>query len=207
MKTITEKGQVPPGGWAYTEPATGVKFTNNHFLALMQDIRKHRLACDLPVHGNWAEVVHDVICRQNPQVGCMEEGEKPAVVTPDDIRRFIETMLELRGNELVSEEEQARRIDICLECPKRGQIACRWCGWLAEKVTEILGGRQLHKVEKIFKQSCMACKCDISAKTAIPMDVLRRVDERIGFDPAGYHEKCWMRETSHQGVEPQSATS
>jgi len=193
MKRILDTMQVPPGGWRYREPETGVELTSNNFLALMQDVRKHRDANGLPTFGDWSQQVHDCICQQNPQTPCEEVGSIPSVVTADDIWRFIETMWELKGSELVSEQEQARRIDICLQCPKRGVVACRWCGRLAGKITELLGGRTIHKVDQIFKTSCMACKCDLTAKTAIPLDVLKRVDEKLGGEP-DYHEKCWMRE-------------
>lgn len=192
MKQIIQTGAVPQGGWKYREPTTGVQFTHNNFLALMQQIRAHRDANGLPTHSGWAEVVHDEICQQNEGVGCLEAGGVERSFTGDDVKRFIATILEMRG-ELVSEEEQKRRLNICGKCPKKGVINCSGCGWLAGKITELLGGRSLYKPDEFFKTSCLACGCDIPAKTAIPLDVLKRADERLEMTP-DYHERCWMRE-------------
>lgn len=194
MKQISDKGQVPPGGWSYTEPLTGVKFTSNHYLALMQSIRKHWEANDFEITGEWQAMIQDLICQQNPMVGCNEIGTPERTFTSDDIKRFILTMNELRKDgELVSEDEQRRRLTICGTCPKKGVIACSGCGWLAGKITELLGDRKLHRPDEFFKTSCLACGCDLSAKSAIPLPVLRQVDEKLGVTP-DYSAQCWMRE-------------
>jgi hypothetical protein len=40
--------------------------------------------------------------------------------------------------------------------------------------------------------ACAACGCIIAAKAAYPLEVLQKVDERLGRHP-DYAEECWMR--------------
>lgn len=193
MKKITDTMTTPPGGWFYVEPTTGVEFRNLNYNAMVINIRAHKEACGLPLGPEWLDEMQQVMIALNPLIRCEEEGVKTRSFNGTDIVRFVETMNQLRGQQMVSEEEQLRRADICAACPKKGVITCRGCNWLAGQITQIMGGRKLPRIEKIYKQSCMACGCDITAKTACPTDVLKKVDEKLGLTP-DYDEGCWMRE-------------
>jgi hypothetical protein len=194
VKQITNTRDTPPGGWRYKEPSTGVSFDDLNYNAIITAIRKHREAMNLPVTGNWIDDVQDLMVQMNPQIPHKEIGVPERRVTADDVFAFVTVVREmLKGRELVSEEEQLRRASICAVCPKNGTVNCKWCGWLAGQITEMMGGRSIPKVESIFKRSCMACGCDLTAKTAIPMDILTQVDSQKGEQP-DYWTGCWMRE-------------
>lgn len=180
----------PPGGWQYTEQATGVKFRHNDVRALMKMIAEHRRGNGLAVHGDWVQQVYHAICSQNPSTPCHDVSNPERVWLPEDVMRFLEA-LSNAGTETVSESEQLRRIEICKGCPKNGVIACRWCGTFAEHLTRFLAGRNLPKVEDVYKRSCLACGCDITSKTAYPVSTLEAIDSALGTNPQ-YHENCWM---------------
>lgn len=182
----------PPGGWQYTEPATGVKFRHNDPRALMKLVGEHRRGNDLPTHGDWVQQVYHLICVQNPTTKCHDVNNPERVWLPEDIMRFLEA-LSNTGTDTVSEEEQLRRIAICKGCPKNGFIMCRYCGPLAEYLTKFLAGRNLPKVEDVYKRSCLACGCDITSKTAYPVSTLQAIDHTLGTSPE-YHSSCWMLE-------------
>lgn len=182
----------PPGGWQYTEPATGVKFRHNDPRALMKLVGEHRRGNDLPTHGDWVQQVYHLICVQNPTTKCHDVNNPERVWLPEDIMRFLEA-LSNAGGETVSEAEQLRRIEICKGCPKNGVVMCRYCGPLAEYLTKFLAGRNLPKVEDVYKRSCLACGCDITSKTSYSIPTLQAIDNALGTSPA-YPEHCWMLE-------------
>lgn len=194
MIRILDKVTTPPGGWRYTEPDTGVKFDGLSYVAVVGLVRKHRVAMDLPVGGEWLQQFEHNLALQNPKAPQQEEGAKERVLTADDVIKFVEVTRELLADgKLVSEEEQMRRASICAACPKRGVLSCKFCGWLSRELTHMLGGRRVPKATEIYKHSCMACGCDLTAKTACPLPVLKKVDERMGNTPE-YAPGCWMLE-------------
>lgn len=194
MRRILDTSRPVGGMWTYTQPETGVVFSAWSYPALLTRISAHRGACNIPMSGGWTAEVQEAMIAANPDIPHEEIGAVKRFYNADDVHRFISTMMEMRGGEkLVSPEEQARRIDICAACPKKGVIGCKWCGWLASKVTEIMGGRKIHRAPEVFKHSCMACGCDIPSKTAISLDLLKKVDEKLGESP-DYAEGCWMTE-------------
>lgn len=182
----------PPGGWQYTEQATGVKFRHNDIRAMMKMVREHRVGNNLPVHGDWIQQVYHGICSQNPSTPCHDVNNPERVWLPEDVMRFLEALSEM-GLETVGDEEQLRRIEICKTCPKNGVIACRWCGYLGEMLSKFAAGRNVPRVEEVWKRSCLACGCSISAKTAFPVSTLQAIDARLGTSPE-YTPGCWMLE-------------
>ncbi len=194
MRLIRNTSQPINGMWTYVQPETGVKLEDWHWSAFLKKIREHRKACNLPCEPGWVDEIHEYIIQHNPAVPFDEVGSKRRWFTGDDVKRFMATMNELRkGSTLVSEDEHRRRLDICAACPKNGQISCGGCGWLAKELTALLGGRRVHRASDVYRRSCLACGCDITSKALIPLDVLKRVDEKMGVTP-DYVAGCWMRD-------------
>lgn len=193
MKQLLDTSRPVSGMWTYTQPETGVVIKDIHWNGFLKRIRAHRLANDLPLQAGWVDELQDTLCRENPDLPCQEVGYVERRYTQDDVQRFVSTMLELNAsNELVSEEEQRRRIDICAICPKNISMGgCKFCVWLAQKTTQLLAGRKIHRVSETHKRACGACGCDITSKTAVPMAVLKVVDEKLGTTP-DYDSRCWM---------------
>ena len=193
MKHLLDTTRPVSGMWTYTQPETGVVIKDIHWNGFLKRIRAHRLANDLPLQAGWVDELQDTLCRENPDLPCQEVGYVERRYTQDDVQRFVSTMLELNAsNELVSEEEQRRRIDICAICPKNISMGgCKFCVWLAQKTTQLLAGRKIHRVSETHKRACGACGCDITSKTAVPMTVLKVVDEKLGTTP-DYAPGCWM---------------
>lgn len=180
--------------WRYTDPLTGVPSDTNNLMVLLQSVRAQRLANGIPMEAGWDQVVLDEICQQNPYVPCVDASGQQIHMTGDDVKRFLTTLAEQYGRELVSDAEHARRADICLTCPKIQDVACTFpCGWVSAKLTELLGGRRLHRAPELHKRGCSACGCNLDAKTYYPLDVLKSVDQKLNKQP-DYWEKCWMRE-------------
>jgi len=196
MKRPANENTVPPGGrWNYLDPLTNIPASTNDLVVLLQQVRAARRANGLEVESGWEQLVLHQLCEQNPNIECIEAGQQTIHMTGDDVRRFLTTLEEQYGRELVSDEEHRRRADICLTCPKIGDVACTFpCGWVSRKLTELLGGRQIHRPAELHKRGCTSCGCNLDAKTYYPLDVLKSVDEKLGKQP-DYWEHCWMRES------------
>lgn len=191
----------PPGDWKVVAPETGVPFRHHNLTALLSQIRLCREGMGLSCGGDWIQRVYEAICIQNPDVKCEDQDFPERIWTADDVWRFFTTLKEavVGGMAPVEETEQMRRIDICIKCPKRTVIGCRWCGGVAMFLTEFLGDRKLPNVAEVYKQSCGACGCDLTSKTLYSLDLLKRVDEQLGTKPDYWtgdetRPKCWMLE-------------
>lgn len=193
MKTPRNLSATPRGNWSFIDPVTQMPVSHPHHMAFLQKVAETRRANGHVLSGNWEHEVWDEVCRQNPQIDCIDTDVPEIPVTADEVHRFLNTVREFAGAELVSEEEHIRRANICLGCPKLANVHCKWCGWAAGVITELLGGRRLHRVAELHKKGCQACKCNLDTKTYYPTDVLRRVDEKMGTQP-DYWQGCWMRE-------------
>ena len=195
MKRPFNETVVPAGGmWKYADPVTGVPASSNSLTVMLQKVKAQRLANGHAVGSGWEQVVIDEMCQQNPGLHCVESGVQEIHLTGDDVKRFLLTLKELYGNELVSDEEHRRRADICLSCPKMADVSCTFpCGWVSRTLTEMLGGRKIHRPAELHKKGCSACGCNLDAKTYYPLDVLKSADEKLGKQP-DYWENCWMRE-------------
>lgn len=194
MNKILNTTTTPPGGWVYIDPETGARFEDINYRAVIGYVRRHHMAMGREIDETWLPKVEQVMIDLNPLIPYQEIGKQPYVPTADSVIGFVQVVRELMdGQPLVSEEEQVRRASICATCPKNGVVNCKWCGWLAREITGMMGGRRHPQIAGVFKRSCMACGCDLTAKTACPLPVLRKVDERLA-EPPGYVPGCWMLE-------------
>jgi len=195
MKRPANEAVTPPGGgWKYLDPITGVPFASSSLMVLLQQVRAQRQANGIAIESGWEIVVLDELCGQNPAIECIDVENPEIPMTGDDVRRFLLTLQEQVGHDLVSEEEHARRADICLTCPKLGYVSCVFpCGWVTRMLTELLGNRRIHRPAEFHKRGCKSCGCQIDAKTYYPVNVLKAVDQKLGKQP-DYWEHCWMRE-------------
>lgn len=193
MKRPKDFTSSPKGGWRFKDPVTGIPHHQTHPMAFLQGIRTSRLANGHEVKGGYEHEVWDEVCRQNPSVPCVDDEMPEIHMTADDVARFMVTLKEFAGRDLVSDEEHRRRADICLRCPKMGHVKCKSCGWVSRTLTELLGGRKIHRPGELHKKGCTACGCNLDSKTYYPLDVLKAVDQKLGKQPE-YWAECWMRE-------------
>lgn len=192
MRRIRNTNRPIGGMWSYTQPETQVKLEDWNWNAFLKKIRDHRTACNLPIEPGWIDEIHEYVINDKPGIEFDDLGSKRKWFTTDDILRFITTMNELRnGGGLVDDMEHARRLDICATCPKNSSISCASCGRLARELTSMFGKRRVHRSSEVYGRSCTACGCDITSKAAIDLEVLKRVDDKLGRAP-DYDPGCWM---------------
>lgn len=145
--------------------------------------------------SGWSDQIWHMVCEQNPHIDCIDTDRPPVVAGWLDVRRFFITLRELLGSSkpLVSPEVQEARIEKCLICPKNVSLGnCSGCSWVAQTLSELAGNRQIKDEPRIHRRGCGACGCELSVKTAYPVEVLRLSDDRLGLKP-DYWEQCWMK--------------
>lgn len=195
MKEPINTGTVPNGGF-WTVVLGNVEVKQPHISAFKQRAFAVMEAAGMDTSEGWAMRLFDEVCRQHPDMPCREIGEQEVVTGWDDVRRFFNTLGDLLGSSkpLVSEEEQERRIAICLKCPKNASLGnCSMCGWFGRKLSELAGGRKIKDEPLVHRRGCASCGCELGTKTAYPIDVLKMVDKRLPLK-SEYDVSCWMRE-------------
>jgi hypothetical protein len=184
----------PPGGWNYIDPETGVKFFQTHTMALIQLVRKHRIANEHPIGAEWEARFWHQLCEQNPQAQCSDDQQTKRTYNADDVLSYLMAMESLARKGHVSDHEHNRRLALCAECPKRTVIPCGTCSALATMVATWLSGLKLFD-KALYKQNCGACGCELTSKAAVHVDDLREIDQKLNRNPQ-YWEKCWMLENN-----------
>jgi hypothetical protein len=192
MKIPSSPNLVPPGGWSYKDPDSGVPFKEAHVEALLSMVRRHRIANDLRVGGEWTQEFWDNLCTQNPKAPCSDADSPERPLNADDISAFLTTLVAQResGKQQVSQEVYDKRIEVCLACPKLTHVGCSSCGAFGRLLHRVVAGIRVPN-DVAPGKSCGVCGCVVSAKAAYDIDVLKAVDAELGRNPP-YHESCWM---------------
>ncbi len=186
----------PQGGWQVLFPNPEYPVVSNHYREFLQKCFTYLEANGLDTSAGWQDRVWTLLCDQHPEIPC--EDTEAAPVKPlnaDDVRRFLTTIYETwkSGAKAVSEELQNQRVSVCLACPHKGHTACfGGCSALSQTLSEFTIGRAIRSLPEIHKVSCLKCSCLLEVKTMFPVEVLRKVDSKMG-SPPDYWEKCWMR--------------
>lgn len=199
MKKPLNTTIVPRGGWSIHIPETDTTLNSVHPSELLSKVRVHLESNGLDWGRDWKDKVWDMVCEQNSGVECEDsEGVKVRGWDGNDLNRFLKTMWTAwkDGVEPVSQEEQNRRISICLSCPKITNGACAACTGIAHFISQFTIGRKLEKHPDVYNKICSECKCNIESKTMFPVSVLKEVDQKMQSQP-DYHSSCWMREEAN----------
>ncbi len=198
MKKAKTPNLTPQKLWRYTDPDTSMFLKASSLSVLLNKIYKHRVACGFEMSGGWKEWAEDIICNCSPEAPCLDSEKPERYYGADDVRRFLATMQEFiaAGTQIVPVAEQERRAAICMACPAKGQINCKWCGWVGATVNGIIAHRSFEGKLELHKQSCMKCGCNLPAKTAMPLDVLHEADKKLEpiTGKVEYEPGCWMLE-------------
>ena len=80
MALIRSYRDVPPGGWRYTQPETGVSFSSDNYDDLIRQIRPHREYKGLPVESVELDVQRQL---------CLALTESQCKPEPDEVYRPV----------------------------------------------------------------------------------------------------------------------
>lgn len=193
MKIPKDKQMIPAGGWKVTLE-NGIVIEQKHPGVFLAKAFQALEASRLYTGEGWQDAIWHQTCEQNPHIACIDT-DKPEIVTGwADVRRFFVTLGDLigSGRPLVEPEVQEKRIQTCLACPNNVDLgACSSCGWVAARLSELAGGRKIKDEPLVHRRGCKSCGCEISIKTAYPLNVLHEVDKRLELKEP-YDSNCWV---------------
>lgn len=198
MLTPINTTVVPRDQWNVELPGAGPRIKSMHFKDFLFQVSRRLQANGLDRH-DWREWVLDEMCKQNPSIECEDKEAPKREVTGEDVWRFVRTLYAAweKGAEKVSAEEQNRRADICLSCPKRGYVSCNSCGSLAQALSDLVMGTGCERLPELHKQSCMVCGCELSSLVQYPLDVIQEIDRKLEFQAEPYPSHCWKLSPAH----------
>ena len=138
MKQIKDLNWVPPGGWTYRHPETGVDISSGSLDNVVNKVRAYNEVNHFPNGVNLEQQVIDGVCERCPE--CCTDTEPPSPL--DIARRFAREMTYWMANgcEVTESEVFHTRKSTCEACPKwRGEAAfglgrCGSCGCLGLKL-------------------------------------------------------------------------
>jgi hypothetical protein len=195
---VSNKRVGTPNQWKYVQPESGAVFHGLSYWGIVDQVREHRRAMKYDLAEGWEERFQDDLCRQNLEVPCSGRpvDRTKRKLTIADLRRFMATLVNFKG-ELVSREEAERRAIICSTCPMNREVAGCWgCGGILAEVTKFLTGRTTSRDKSL--DSCAVCGCVLRAKIHLPMDVIKSSEIRAKLE---YPEGCWQRQASDSAAE------
>jgi len=199
MLRFKNTSHLPPGGFRFKDPDTGAEIDAQSWGNWRDKVNRHREVNNLPPID--IALAEDQNCSRLPPsaANMFCESDEPmhtvdgVTLNSSDIIRGTRTILafKLAGSPLVSDEEAARRAEICAYCPMNVQFRnpCSGvCGELLEIVESIVGTKPTPKNGDLH--ACAVCKCSLPAKIWLPEDILRKYEpDSIG---AAYPSNCWL---------------
>lgn len=195
---LTRKNEVPPGGFRYLVPETGVLIQGPSFDDLKSEVKKHLKANARLIPIDLEEQIETWICEQMPAGICKRGlGETRAPSATVGFQQIIDgtsTLLDwfIKGRKRVEKEESERRIKICAACPFNQEIeGCTTCNLnrLHQIVNAIVGDGAIEGESHI--KACAICGCSLRAKVRIPLDVLQaHIDSTVN---SNFPDFCWVK--------------
>lgn len=206
MMELIDPGTIPPGGYKYVQFETQTEVSAGSAGELVEAVRKHRKANNLPIGTNFPKDMFSEFCGKMPPGVC--KGYDPNVkviahgtLTPQDIIRGTETLIAwtAKGFPFVDKSEADRRANICAGCPHNERVAmCYSCGGIAKRFAETIvntiGSKSTSSDHKLY--SCNICKCSNKAQAFIPLDILLKSTNKEMNDL--FPEFCWKKQINVQ---------
>ena len=202
LLSLIPKSEIPPGGFQFTVPETGISFAEFNKNDLFRKVEQHYLGNDLQLPEDWKERIEHRICESLPTGWCVDKAGEEArgsgcTVTTDMILKGVRSLAQLvfeafKGNDIfVKQPEAEARAEICSKCTmNRDTSTCTTCAAMKEiieKVALIKCSRKT-KADRNLK-NCCKCGCRNEAIVHIKKDILLAGQD--GGDMLVYPEWCW----------------
>lgn len=197
MALIRSFRDVPPGGWRYVQPETGVRFSADTFEALVEQVRPHREYKRIPTDDLALEVQRQ-LCTGLTEAECKPEpGEDYRPVR--DLTARLSTGLALSltrtitaalsevaagKSPLVSRDEARKRAAVCRGCPFNKPASLCACSAVYRAIESAIPAERREDGVSV----CMACGCSLQAKVNLPLDVIRAGNAPDAVFPSW----CWQ---------------
>jgi len=182
MQTLIDRSTVPPDGFGYFQPETRVRVKAADYFNLFENVKKHRLANNIPIGPAWQAEIEDQLCKGLPPGWCKElqPGKLPVnVATRIDLQAlergasvFVDWAL--KGAPVVSQEIAERRAQICAGCYYNVGTpgGCKSCGSAVNMIKRAVGNRST--LSERFLKICAVCRCYNAVQVWFPVEQLAK---------------------------------
>lgn len=182
MQQLLEHNTVPPDGFRYFQPETKTIVTGGDYMDLFVNVKKHRLANNIPLGPLWQAEVEDQLCKRLPAGFCREQdvGKLPVNVSVrvdwPTIERGAQVFVNwaLAGAPTVDQATADARALICASCYYNvgGNSGCRSCGSAVNLIKRAVGPRRT--ASEAFLKTCAVCRCFNAIQVWFPIDQLAK---------------------------------
>lgn len=186
---------VPPGGWRYVQPETGVWFNSDTFEDLVSAVSRHREYKGLPRDDIPGDVEHQICTSLGPDWCFPEFGEdhrpvrdRTAELTTAMVLGLSKALAVfiLKGAVFVDAAEAEARAKTCRGCPFNKPASACACAKAYDVIESLIPqDRRLAGISV-----CMACGCSLQAKANLPLEVIKAVLPADMVLPSW----CWQRD-------------
>ena len=208
---LKDRNTVPPGGWQYRVPETGILLTGSTIAAVARAASEHLQANGIMQSPHeLAGKVENQICANHPHV-CFQRGHAATAPerahapghkwTVEEVRKGATAFFKyLLPSHFVPESQSFTRAAVCAGCPLNiDSSACSSCSssvyWLVKRR---LDPTRVTNMDRQFTGSrklklCDACGCFIQAKVHLKIAAVMATMspdqlERISKEASG----CWI---------------
>lgn len=199
MLRFRNQNSIPPSGFTFIDPDTGMNINARSFSQWTTLIRLHRQANNLAPISD-ADAMHQNCLRLSPQASASFcESDQP-VNTVDSVNLSIGDVIrgtlvlasfKLAGSPLVSREQAEARAAICVACPFNAPYK-KTCGGdcqeLVDLVKSIIGNEGTALDDRL--QACGVCRCSNKSQVWIPVEQLRHGVTKFMMDEFP-KDTCW----------------
>ena len=208
MKSIVDTMLIPPGGWVYRQPESGVVIRGGSWNDLLENIKVHRISNNYPIGLKFREEIADALCREMPGGGdkyCEEPSDRvpqtQRKLGVGDLKNFLRVLKKWKsqGFGFVSQDEAERRASICATagpggtpCPSNQPVAgCLGCQGIVGLLTDVVGNRQT-AFDKMLS-GCQVCGCALKAAVHVPLQA-----QQAGTEGMEFPAHCWKGQDAEQ---------
>jgi len=195
---LNRQDETPPGGWKYFQSETMVWLDAPSFQELIEKVKRHRKANNLPIGTFFNQEIESQICERAPAGVCSRDGHTVSNgsvrVDFDTVMNGTRTLLSwfVRGKEKVGLDESERRAVICSTCqfnqPVEGCAACAMNK--LHKLAELIVGSDKFNGDHYLK-ACQKCGCDLKSKARLPLELLQKHTSPEVMD--SLPDYCWLK--------------
>jgi hypothetical protein len=198
MLKLIDGHNVPPGGWRFRIPETGIIVKGGSFDQLLINCKKHYTANTLQVP---AELEQQILyfacntyapCENDGVANKVSRGKRPSLGF-GDIIRFSKTLFNAMSSGVkVDQEEANRRASICANCQFNVEPeGCSACNTkiLREAVKAVSGSGKTPFDPAL--QSCAHCGCFNAAQIWFPIDTLHKYTD--DQENSSLPTWCWKK--------------
>jgi len=205
LLSLSRIDQVPPGGYRFTVPETGLKIENMHVLQqLLDKVEQHYKDNSILLPDNWRGLVVDQMCRQLPEGWCYysdgkEYNGNSAPLSFDNILKGIQSLSSLAaeaatgGDPFVDQNEAEERAKICTRCYYNQKSSfCMGCGGarvILDMVGKVKGSRKTNLDYAL--QNCGVCGCRNDAIVHVKKNILLKGEKEETTNKRP--DWCWLK--------------